>query len=121
MSIRQGLMSCLGRLASTPGTFNLCLHTVSGSKQSYMLFKSRGPVSYIPLVSPTGFQGFPDGALVKNLPANARDIRDIGSVPQSGRSPRVGNGNLLQYSCLENSMRKGAWQTADHGIAKSRT
>ena len=121
VSAGQGLMSCLGRLASAPGSFNLCLHTVTGSRQSYMLFKSRGPVSYIPLISPTGFQGFPDGAVVKNLPDNAGDMRHMGSVPRSGRSPRVGNGNLIQYSCLENSMKKGAWQTAVHGIAKSRT
>ena len=48
--------------------------------------------------------GFPGGAVVKNLPANAGDTGDVGSVPGSGRSPGVGNGNLLQYSCLENSM-----------------
>ena len=71
-----------------------------------MLFKSRGPVSYIPLVSPMRFQGFPDGAVVKNLPANAGDIRDMGSVPGSGRSPRVGNDNLFQYPCLENFIEK---------------
>ena len=48
--------------------------------------------------------------LVKNLPANAGDIRDIGSVPGSGRSPGGGHGNPLQYSCLEHPMDKGAWQ-----------
>ena len=45
--------------------------------------------------------------VVKNLPANAGDARDTGSIPGSGRSPRVGNGNPLQYSCLENSMDRG--------------
>ena len=49
--------------------------------------------------------GFPGGSVVKNLPANAGDT---GLVPGSGRSPGVGNGNLLQYSCLENSMDRGA-------------
>ena len=44
--------------------------------------------------------GFPGGSVVKNLPAEARDASDEGSVPESGRSPRVGNGNPLQYSCL---------------------
>ena len=47
--------------------------------------------------------------MVKNLPANAGDTRDVGLVPGSGTILRVGNGNPLQYSCLENSMGKGAW------------
>ena len=47
--------------------------------------------------------------MVKNLPANARDTGDTGLIPGSGRSPGVGNGNPHQYSCLENSMDKGAW------------
>ena len=53
---------------------------------------------------------------VKNLPASAADARDRGSIPGSGRSPRVGNGNALQDSCLENSMDRGAWQATDHGV-----
>ena len=44
--------------------------------------------------------GFPGGAVVKNPPANARDARDVGSIPGSGRYPRERNGNPLQYSCL---------------------
>ena len=47
--------------------------------------------------------------LVKNLPANAGYARDTGSVPGLGRSPRVGNGKPLQYSCLENSKDRGNW------------
>ena len=47
--------------------------------------------------------------LVKNLPANAGDARDMGSIPGLGKSPGVGNGAPLQYSCLENSMGRGAW------------
>ena len=58
---------------------------------------------------------------VKNLPANAADIRDVGSIPGLGRSPRGGNGNPLQYSCLENPMDRGAWEATVHGVAKSRT
>ena len=57
--------------------------------------------------------------MVKNLPANAGDIRDTGSIPGSGRSPGVGNGNPLCYSCLENPMARGAWRV--HGFAKSQT
>ena len=48
--------------------------------------------------------------MVKNLPANARDTRDVGLIPGLGRSPGGGNGNPLQYSCLENLMDRGEWQ-----------
>ena len=54
--------------------------------------------------------------LIKNLPANARDERDMSSIPGLGRSPGVGNGNPSQYSCLENSMDRGAWWTIVHGV-----
>ena len=59
--------------------------------------------------------------VVKNLPANAKDIRDAISLPGSRRSPGVGNGNTLQYSCLENPMDRGAWWATVHEVAKSRT
>ena len=52
--------------------------------------------------------GFPTGLVIKSLLANARDTGDSGSIPGSGRSPRGGNGNLLQYSCLENPVDRGA-------------
>ena len=55
--------------------------------------------------------GFPGDTVVKNPPANAGDARDTGSIPGSGRSPGVGNGTPLQYSCLENPMDRGAWQS----------
>jgi len=53
--------------------------------------------------------GFSGGAEVKNPPANTGDTRDSGSILGSGRSPGEGNGNPLQYSCLENPMDRGAW------------
>ena len=56
-----------------------------------------------------------------HLPACAGDASDVGSVPALGRSPGIGNGNLLWYSCLENSMDRGDWWTAVHGITKSGT
>ena len=59
--------------------------------------------------------------MVKNLPANAGDTRDVGLIPGSGRSPRLGNDNPLQYSCLENSMGRGAWRAKVHGVTKSWT
>ena len=56
--------------------------------------------------------------MVKNLPANAGDIRDVGSIPGSGRSPGEGHGNPLQYSCLENPMDREAWQAMVHEACK---
>ena len=55
---------------------------------------------------------------VAKAPANARDMS---SIPESGGSPGGGNGNPLQYSCLENSMDRGAWRATVHGVAKSQT
>ena len=59
--------------------------------------------------------------MVKNLTANARDVRDLGSVPGSGRYPGVGNGNLLQYSCLGNPMDRGAWKATVQEVTNSQT
>ena len=64
------------------------------------------------------FKGFPGGSLVKNVPAN---VGDVGSVSVWRISPGEGNGNQLQYSCLENSKDRGAWQATVHGVAKSQT
>ena len=63
--------------------------------------------------------GFLGGALVKNLPANAGDARDTDSTPGSGRSLGVGNGNPLQYSCLDNSMDRGVWRASVPVVTKS--
>ena len=59
--------------------------------------------------------------VVKNLLANAGNVRDMGLIPGSGRSPGGGQGNLLQYSCLENPMDRGTWWAMVHKVAKSRT
>ena len=59
--------------------------------------------------------------VVRKLPANAGDIGDAGSIPGSGRSSGEGNGSLLQYSCLGNSMDRGAWWATVYGVAKSWT
>ena len=58
---------------------------------------------------------------VKNPLANAGDMRDMGSIPGSERSPGGGHGNLLQYSGLENPMDSGAWRATVHRVAKSQT
>ena len=57
--------------------------------------------------------------MVKNLTAIAGDVRDMGSIPGSGRFTRGGHGNPLQYSCLENPMDRGAWQATVHRVAQS--
>ena len=58
---------------------------------------------------------------LKHLPASACNPGDLGSIPGSGRSPEEGNGNPLQYSCLENPMDGGAWWAAVHRVTKSQT
>ena len=78
---------------------------------------STGPISCKP-------EGFPGGSVVKNLPANVRDARDKGdmsSIPELRRSPGGGNGNPLQYACLENPMDRRACQATVHGVAKNQT
>ena len=66
-------------------------------------------IGYLPI------QGFPGGSVIKNLPAN---VGDMGLIPWSGRSPGGGNGNPLQYSCLEDPMDRGSWWAAFHGVAE---
>ena len=56
---------------------------------------------------------------IKSPPVNAGDIKDAGPIPGSGRSPGEGNGNPIQYSCLENPMDRGTWQATVHRVAKS--
>ena len=63
--------------------------------------------------------GFPGGPVGKNLPASAGDIREVGSIPGSGRSPA--GRNPLQHSCLENPMDRGAWRATIHGVTKTWT
>ena len=70
------------------------------------------------LLATESLQGSPDNSVVKNAPANAGNA---GSTPGSGRSPGVGNGSLLQCSCLENSVDRGAWWATVHGVSQSWT
>ena len=59
--------------------------------------------------------------MVKILPANARDLRDPGSIPELGKSPGGGHSNPLQYPCLENPMDRGAWTVTIHRVTQSQT
>ena len=67
-----------------------------------------------------GALGFPDGTVVKNSPINAGRTKDTSLIPKSGISLGIGNGNPLQYSCLESSMGRGAWWATAHGVSQSR-
>ena len=83
-------------------------------RRIFFRFHSFLQLSSIPL-------GFPGSSVIKDLPASAGDKRDVGLIPGLERSPGGGNGNPPQYSCLENSMDRGAWRVTVHGIAKSWT
>ena len=61
------------------------------------------------------------GTVLKNMPVNTRDVGDVGLVPGWGRSPGGGNGNPLQYICLENPTGRGAWWATVHRVTKSQT
>ena len=66
-------------------------------------------------------KGLPGGSVVKNLPVNPEEAGDVGAVLGSGRFPVRGNGNPLQYACLENPMDRGAWWAAVHRVAQNQT
>ena len=75
-----------------------------------LVFLSQVPHPLVTLANTYEKKDFPSGSVVKNLPANTGDSRDMGSIPGSGRSPGAANGNPLEYSCLENPTDRGAWQ-----------
>ena len=82
------------------------------------LFLPIGPLFFPPSVSSTLWAS-QVALVVKNPPANAGHSRDVGSVPGSEKSPEEGNGNPLQYSCLENLTDRGTWRATVHGVTKS--
>ena len=94
----------------------------------------RGPVHWAEMACPYPFHfslesgnplpggwGFPNVLVVKNPPANAGEIRDVGFIPGLERFPGGGHGNPLQYSCLENPLDRGAWWATVHGVMESDT
>ena len=86
-----------------------------------LVFPSIRVFSYIYIYIYIYIYSFPGGSVVKNLPANAGDARNIVLIPRLGRSPWRRNSNLLQYSCLKNPVDRGAWQATVHGITECRT
>ena len=90
------------------GAVLLCQHVVMSLLFLYLIFMTRSEYMW-------GLSGVLDGK------ESACNVGDSGSIAGSERSPEEGNGNPLQYSCLENSKDRGAWKTTVHGVAKSRT
>ena len=101
---RVPLPSHLGYLGSIPR------QRTKISIQDYSLFSFEIKIVLV------FFLGFLSGSVVKNPLANSEDARDTGFVPGSGRSPGIGNGNPLQYSCLKNSRDRGVWWATVHGV-----
>ena len=86
-----------------------------------MMFKVSDSI-FSAVIGIIGFHGFPDGSEVKASARNAETwVRSLGPIPGSGRPPGEGNGNSLQYSCLENSTDRGVWRATVYGVAKSQT
>ena len=81
--------------------------------------KSQTQLSDLNFTFSTCERAFQVALVVKSLPANAGDIRDMGSIPGSGRSPGGGHGNPLQYSCLKNPVDRGTWGATVHRVTKS--
>ena len=107
----QGDRTCqsmkLSKLGDSDGQGRLaCCNLLGGAKSwTWLTDWITKTIIYI-------YMGFPCGALIKNLPANTGDAA---SIPGSGKAFEVGNGNPLHYSCLENSMHRGAWWATVHG------
>ena len=104
--------SCYSDSESVPYCSVCCSKSCSGP--SFSCVKS-SVHTFVRLGIGLDIAGFPGGSEVKNLPANAGDT---GSIPRSGRAPGEGNGYPLQYSCLENSMYRGAWWATVHGVTE---
>ena len=101
--------------------------TVASQAPLSMEFSRQEYWSEVPFSTPgdlpdTGIEPVsPVSSSIARWIASAGDIRDMGSIPGLGRSPGKGHGNPLQYSCLENPMNRGAWQTTVHGVTKNWT
>ena len=109
---------------TAPGVMLLILPTLSETLTSAGSREENPPLpctfeSQVPFCK--GIVASQVALMVKNLSANARDLREAGSIPRSRRSPGGGLSNPLQYSCLENPMDKGAWQAIVHRVAQSWT
>ena len=113
--------------AESDTTERLHLHLISywsviRSESSQQLSEIDVIIYYISNCKPkVSIFGFPGGSASCEESANTGDLTDVCSIPESGRSPGGGQGNPLQYSCLENFMDRGAWSATVHGATKSQT
>ena len=105
----------LARLCRSLSCFILYSKTKLACYSKYLL------TSYICSPIPYDEKAYQVAVMIKNPPANAGDIRDMCSIPESGRSPGGGHGNSLQYSCLYNSRNRGAWWATVQRVAKGQT
>ena len=102
----------------------MCIYTHTYAFTKFMLISiaqekvPNGNTSVLVEVNYGQWESFPGGSVLKTIPANARDMA---LIPGLGRSPGGGNGNLLQCSCLENPMDRGAWRARVHRVTKNRT
>ena len=90
------------------------------ASQVFAYIKTNQTVQYMQFIVMSVIP-FPGVLVVKNPPASSGDARDLGSIPELGRSPEERNGNPLQYSCLEIPMDRGTWWGTVHGVTKSQT
>ena len=114
------LLSRFGTSCCSMSSSNCCFLTCIQVSQEagQVVWYSHLLKNFPQFLSSTQSKASPGGSEVK---ASASNARDLGSIPGSGRSPGEGNGNTLQYSCLENPMDRGAWQATVHGVPKSWT
>ena len=116
----QGSIPGLGRSPGEGKGYPLQYSGLENSMDSTVhgVTKSRTRLTNFHFTSYLAIQGFPGDAVVKNMSASVGDARDAGSIPVLERSPREGNDNLLQYSCLENPMDRRTWQAL--GVPRAR-
>ena len=107
----------LGLQEAGPHLFPVALAVPLHPPGSAILQFGEGAAS-CPLLRPPPPRDFPGGSVVKNPPANAGDTGNVSLILKSGRSPGIGNGNLLQYSCLENPMDRGGWWATVRWVTK---
>ena len=112
--------SCSARSPSSPGS-RAAPHTMKVFKRIWLNFQI-AKLALPSLGSETQWVcislAFPGGSVVKNLPADAGDAGEVGSIPGSGRPPGGGNDSPLKYSCLKNPMDRRAWRATVHGVTR---
>ena len=118
---RQPRPPALAHDCRLPDGHALSLSVSPGTLEGRAWWSPSGRVGSVPFLNHLGTGEAWLALVVENLPANAGDVRDVGSIAGSERPPGGGNGNPLQRSCLENPKDRGTWWATVHGVAKSWT